>query len=269
MIWINQICCPIVSFWHRRTNDGPTEDAPASICHDAFFSSFIVSLLTPWSRTDLWNPPFFSQTVYLKYLESKSQVVMELEFKISINLRAFNGVAEGCRPLQPWNEQLDLRFATAFGTLGTCGERGLAAPWQAERCVRGRWSCPPSPPRCVSTPLTIWGGDFEIRQRDSFRASVVLLFGFSKCFFPPPSRWNLQLSGSKCVFTGAHTAAGLLRYLTKFFRERQTSTCLGRSSSRSIFRRKSHATERATWRAKVVSLTSALIQKLPCGRQVD
>lgn len=169
-----------------------------------------------------------------------------------------------------------VKWAIRFALCNSFWHFGHLWRERAGGALAGREVCPwavilPTlPPRCVSTPLTIWGGDFEIRQRDSFRASVVvLLFGFSKCFFSPPSCWNLQLPGSKCVFTGAHTAAGLLRYLTKFFRERQTSTCLGRSSSRSTFRLKSHATERATWRAKVVSLTSALIQKLPCGRQVD
>lgn len=158
-------------------------------------------------------------------------------------------------PLQPWNEQLDLRFATAFGTLGTCGERGLVAPWQAGVCL---WAviCPPS-----ASPLRLLYEEATLRS-DSFITAVVL-FSSSSVFHP--SHWNLQPSGSKCVLLARTAAAGLLRYLTKFFRKRQSSTCLGHSSSKSIFLIKSHATERATWRAKVVSLISAQIQRLPCG----
>lgn len=105
-------------------------------------------------------------------------------------------------------------FATAFGTLGTCGEPRLAAPWQAGVC---QWAviCPPSPlrlPLAFYMRRRLWDHVNEIHSARQCR-SALQVFSILPSPVPPGI---LQLCGSKCVYA----AVGLLAHFFDILQEK-------------------------------------------------
>lgn len=108
-------------------------------------------------------------------------------------------------PLEAWNAQLDLRFAAAFGTLGTCGEWGWWRPDTHGVCL---WAeiCPPTP---LLLPLWLLYEEATLRSphQDTFNLGSCLLY-LSKRFLSvrliPAAFWR------RAAWIWAHSSVGII-----------------------------------------------------------